>query len=59
QAGIPYFTTPEPAVEVFSYLSAFYENQRQLMQTPGPLSQEAAPDVEGARRLSIFRLRRP
>jgi acetyltransferase len=48
-AGIPYFTTPEPAVEVFSYLSAFYENQRQLMQTPGPLSQGAEPDVEGAR----------
>jgi acetyltransferase len=48
-AGIPYFTTPEPAVEVFSYLSAFYDNQRQLMQTPGPLSQEAEPDVEGAR----------
>ena len=49
QAGIPYFTTPEPAVEVFSFLSAFYENQRQLLQTPGPLSQQAAPDVEGAR----------
>ncbi|HEY9099480.1 MAG TPA: bifunctional acetate--CoA ligase family protein/GNAT family N-acetyltransferase [Thiobacillus sp.] len=49
QARIPYFTTPEPAVEVFSYLSAFYENQRQLMQTPEPLSQQAAPDVEGAR----------
>ncbi|HQS82371.1 MAG TPA: bifunctional acetate--CoA ligase family protein/GNAT family N-acetyltransferase [Thiobacillus sp.] len=49
QAGIPYFTTPEPAVEVFSFLSAFYENQRQLMQTPGPLSQQAAPDAEGAR----------
>jgi acetyltransferase len=49
EAGIPYFTTPEPAVEVFSYLSAFYENQRQLMQTPGPLSQQTEPDVEGAR----------
>jgi len=49
QAGIPYFTTPEPAVEVFSYLSAFYENQRQLMQTPGPLSHLTEPDVEGAR----------
>lgn len=49
QAGIPYFTTPEPAVEVFSFLSAFYENQRQLQQTPGPLSQQAEPDVEGAR----------
>ena len=49
QAGIPYFTTPEPAVEVFSFLSAFYENQRQLMQTPEPLSHQAEPDVEGAR----------
>ncbi|MEW6590858.1 MAG: GNAT family N-acetyltransferase, partial [Pseudomonadota bacterium] len=49
QAGIPFFTTPEPAVEVFSFLSAFYENQRQLMQVPGPLSQQAEPDVEGAR----------
>jgi acetyltransferase len=48
-AGMPYFTTPEPAVEVFSFLSAFYENQRLLMQTPGPLSQEVEPDVEGAR----------
>ena len=49
EAGIPYFTTPEPAVEVFSYLSAFYENQRLLQQTPGPLSHQAPPDVEGAR----------
>jgi len=49
EARMPYFTTPEPAVEVFSFLSTFYDNQRQLMQTPGPLSQEAEPDVEGAR----------
>lgn len=48
-AGIPYFTTPEPAVEVFSYLANFYENQRLLMQTPGPVSRDAEPDVEGAR----------
>jgi acetyltransferase len=48
-AGIPYFKTPEPAVEVFSYISDFYENQRQLMQTPGSLSLQAEPDVEGAR----------
>ncbi|MDP2254221.1 MAG: GNAT family N-acetyltransferase, partial [Thiobacillus sp.] len=38
-----------PAVEVFSFLSALYDNQRLLMQTPGPLSQQADPDVEGAR----------
>jgi acetyltransferase len=49
EAGIPYFTTPEPAVEVFSYLASFYENQRLLMQTPGPVSRDAEPDVEGAR----------
>ena len=48
-AGIPYFKTPEPAVEVFSYISTFYENQRQLMQTPGSLSHQASPDIEGAR----------
>jgi acetyltransferase len=49
EAGIPYFSTPEPAVEVFSYLSAFYENQRLRQQTPGPLSHQTPPDVEGAR----------
>ncbi len=49
EAGIPYFTMPEPAVEVFSFLSAFYENQRQLAQIPEPLSQQTEPDVEGAR----------
>ncbi len=47
--GIPFFKTPEAAVEVFSYLSAFYENQRLLMQTPGPLSHQQEPDVEGGR----------
>ena len=48
-AGIPNFSTPEPAVEVFSYLSAYYENQRLLMQTPGPIAQGTDPDVEGSR----------
>jgi acetyltransferase len=48
-AGVPYFKTPEPAVEVFSYLSNFYANQRLLMQTPASLSHQAEPDVEGAR----------
>ncbi|MDD5389182.1 MAG: bifunctional acetate--CoA ligase family protein/GNAT family N-acetyltransferase [Gallionellaceae bacterium] len=48
-AGIPNFSTPEPAVEVFSYLSAYYENQRLLMQTPGPIAKGTDPDVEGAR----------
>jgi acetyltransferase len=35
-------------VEVFSYLSAFNQNQRLLLQVPGPVSRHALPDVEGA-----------
>ncbi len=48
-AKTPNFRTPEPAVEVFSYLSAYYQNQKLLMQMPGPLSNQLEPDVEGAR----------
>jgi acetyltransferase len=48
---IPSFRTPEPAVEVFSYISTYYQNQKLLMQAPGPLSHQAPPDVEGARLL--------
>lgn len=44
----PTFRTPEPAVEVFSYLSAYHKNQKFLMQMPGPLSHHLEPDVEGA-----------
>lgn len=46
---IPTFRTPEPAVEVFSFLSAYHKNQKLLMQMPGPLSHHLEPDVEGAR----------
>lgn len=46
----PHFRTPEPAVEVFAHLSAYYRNQQLLMQVPGPLSvQSEAPDLETAR----------
>jgi acetyltransferase len=45
----PNFRTPEPAVEVFSYLSDYYQNQKLLMQMPEPLAHQLAPDVEGAR----------
>ena len=50
-AKVPSFRTPEPAVEVFSFISAYYQNQKLLMQTPGPLSHHREPDVEGARLL--------
>ncbi|CAK0772109.1 acetyltransferase [Gammaproteobacteria bacterium] len=49
--GIPTFRTPEPAVDAFSYIAAYYQNQKLLLQTPGPLSQHVEPDVEGARML--------
>src|SRR3954469_1794785 len=47
----PVFRTPEPAVELFAHLSAFYRNQRTLMQVPGPLSDHHVPDIAGARRI--------
>jgi acetyltransferase len=49
EASIPVFRTPDPAVEMFAHLAAFYRNQRSLLQTPGPLAHQAAPDVRGAR----------
>jgi len=49
QAHKPHFRTPEPAVEVFSHLSAYYRNQKLLMQVPGPFSHHVEPDVESAR----------
>ena len=48
KAHRPHFRTPEPAVEVFSHLSAYYRNQKMLMQMPGPLSHHVEPDVESA-----------
>jgi acetyltransferase len=48
-AAIPVFRTPDPAVETFAHLSSFYRNQRALLQAPGPLSHQAAPDLEAAR----------
>lgn len=51
QAKIPNFRTPEPAVEVFSFISAYYQNQKLLLQTPGPIADHCVPDEEGARLL--------
>ena len=49
KARIPHFWTPEPAVEVFSHLSAYYRNEQLLRQMPGRISHHLEPDVEGAR----------
>lgn len=50
-AQIPTFRTPEAAVGAFGNIASFYQNQQLLQQTPPPLTQMAAPDVEGARLL--------
>jgi acetyltransferase len=48
-ANIPTFRTPDPAVEMFAHVSAFYRNQQALLQAPGPLARGPAPDLRGAR----------
>ena len=48
-ANIPTFNTPETAVDAFSYLVNHGRNQKLLLETPGPISRDKAPDVEGAR----------
>jgi acetyltransferase len=48
-SGIPDFTTPERAVEAFSYLTKHELNRRLALETPGPLSELDPPDLEGAR----------
>ena len=47
--GIPTFRTPDPAIEMFAHVSAFYRNQKILLQAPGPLSPHPEPDMAGAR----------
>lgn len=50
-AAIPTFRTPEAAVDAFSNISSFHQNQQMLHQVPPPLSHLAEPDLEGARLL--------
>ena len=51
KAHIPVFRTPEPAVDMFAHVSAYYRNQQLLLQTPAPMEQPDAPDVAAATRL--------
>jgi len=48
-SGIPDFTTPERAVEAFSYLARHELNQRLSLETPGPQIFSGGHDVTGAR----------
>lgn len=49
EARIPCYRSPEPAVETFSFLSTYYQNQKLLMQAPQPLAHQMEPDLAGAR----------
>ena len=49
EAGVPSLRTPEPAVELFSQISAYYKNQKLLVQTPASLSHLRPPSIESAR----------
>ncbi|MFN0263791.1 GNAT family N-acetyltransferase [Tepidamorphus sp. 3E244] len=49
EAGIPDFTLPERAVEAFSYLARHHRNRELALETPGPMSDLKAPDVQGVR----------
>ena len=45
-AGIPDFTTPERAVEAFSYLAEHRRNRELALEVPGPLSEDHPPDLQ-------------
>ncbi len=49
QAGLPSFRTPEPAVELFAQIYAYYRNQQLLMQTPPSIAHHLQPQVDNAR----------
>lgn len=48
RSRIPTFINPESALEAFSFLTEYHQNQELLMQAPGPLAEIDPPDIEGA-----------
>ncbi|HUL12778.1 MAG TPA: bifunctional acetate--CoA ligase family protein/GNAT family N-acetyltransferase [Methylococcaceae bacterium] len=48
RSRISTFVNPESALEAFSYLTQYRQNQEMLMQAPGPLAELDPPDIEGA-----------
>jgi len=49
EANIPCFSTPEIAVEAFSYLCDYYRNQQLLLQVPETISYKSKADINGAK----------
>jgi acetyltransferase len=50
-ANIPNFRTPEVAVDAFSFITDYQRNQKLLLQLPGPLDNDEAADIDGARKI--------
>ncbi len=50
-AGVPVFRTPEAAVDAFSTVATYYQNQMLLQQVPTSLSEMASPGLDTARRV--------
>jgi acetyltransferase len=48
QHSIPSYRTPEAAVRAFAALSAYRDNQQQLLQVPGPVTRESTPQLDNA-----------
>ncbi|MEY3760562.1 MAG: hypothetical protein RIR39_2053 [Pseudomonadota bacterium] len=46
---VAHFSTPEVAVDAFSFLAKYAQNQILLKQIPSPTDELAKPDVEGSR----------
>ena len=46
---VAHFSTPEVAVDAFSFLASYTQNQILLKQIPSPTDELATPDVAGAR----------
>jgi acetyltransferase len=46
---VAHFSTPEVAVDAFSFLANYAQNQILLKQIPSPVDELARPDVEGSR----------
>jgi acetyltransferase len=49
QHKLPTFVNPESALEAFSFLAEYHDNQKLLVQAPGPLGSHTPPDIIGAR----------
>jgi acetyltransferase len=57
---IPYFHSPEAAVEAFAYLADYQRNQKQLLETPDAVSKVNAPNLEQAQAIiqGVFKEKR-